>query len=150
MSTLDPINYKNLTLKVGLLVLPLSWVMVPALVSMNSFGVWNILRFLPLKCPLVIFFGIQCPTCGLGRSLIYAWSGNFSLSLHYHFLGIVIYLSSFLFFLWLGFRFELKKQLVLISLIEQKSLLLYKKIPKALWIVLLITYCLWGFNRKTL
>lgn len=140
MNTLDQISYKKTLLRLSLLLLPLSWVTAPALVSMNSFGVWNILRFLPLKCPLVVFFGIQCPTCGLGRSLIYAWSGNFSLSLHYHFLGVIIYFLSYVIYFAVLFSIDWKRP----------GIQIYKQIPKAIWIILLLVYTAWGFHRSVL
>ena len=140
MSTLDQIIYKKIILKAGLLLLPLSWVMVPALVRTNSFGVWNVLRLFPLKCPLSFLIGIQCPTCGLGRSLIYAWSGQFSLSIHYHFLGVIIYFLSYVMYFAVLFSIEWKKPAIQI----------YKRIPKAAWIILLVVYIAWGFHRSAL
>jgi hypothetical protein len=44
----------------------------------------------PLSCPLKAFFGITCPTCGLTRSVLYAWNGDFDMSLRFHFGGIVL------------------------------------------------------------
>ena len=143
-------NYKNLALKLGLLLLPLSWVMVPALVRMSSFGVWNILRFLPFKCPLVVLFGIQCPTCGLGRSLIYVWSGQFSISMHYHFLGVIIYLSSYLFYFSILYKFWFKKSSSFSLWLKINSIKFYNRTPLTVWIILLITYIAWGFSRNPL
>ena len=154
MNTLDQISYRDLAIKAVLFLLPVSWVMGIAFANTSSIGIWSVLtffqRFLPLKCPLSYFFGIQCPTCGLGRSLIYAWSGNFHLSLHYHFLGTLIYFSSYIFFFWFLFKYELKKEVPLILLIEQKTISLFQQIPKTLWIILVIIYTVWGFSRNSL
>jgi hypothetical protein len=47
-------------------------------------------EFVPLVCPLMHFFGIQCPTCGLGRSTFLAFNGEFALALKFHPLGPVL------------------------------------------------------------
>jgi len=45
--------------------------------------------FVPLVCPLKHFFGIECPTCGLGRSTFLAFNGELSAALELHPLGPV-------------------------------------------------------------
>lgn len=45
------------------------------------------LKYFPLKCPLRFLFGIECPTCGLGRSLVFAFSFQFERAHQYHLLG---------------------------------------------------------------
>jgi hypothetical protein len=47
-------------------------------------------EFVPLVCPLMHFFGIQCPTCGLGRSTFLAFNGEITLALKFHPLGPVL------------------------------------------------------------
>lgn len=51
-------------------------------------------RFIPLRCPLRMLTGIRCPTCGLGHSLLDAWTGSWSSSLAHHPLGIAVLLLS--------------------------------------------------------
>ena len=46
---------------------------------------------MPLKCPTQLLFGISCPTCGLGRSLIAAINGEYDLSFSYHPFGIPLF-----------------------------------------------------------
>lgn len=58
----------------------------------------EILKFAPMRCPLNFFLGISCPTCGLGRSLAMAFSGNYFESWHFHPLGLLLYFFSFVFF----------------------------------------------------
>ena len=43
------------------------------------------------ECPTFKFFNITCPTCGLGRSFISLFIGNWKDSWHYHPGGILIY-----------------------------------------------------------
>ena len=50
--------------------------------------------YFPLKCPLKLFLGITCPTCGLGRSIILFLAGQIRLSFDAHFLGPILVLSS--------------------------------------------------------
>lgn len=50
--------------------------------------------YFPLKCPLKFFLGLTCPTCGLGRSIIYALAGEWSSSWHAHILGCCVVLIS--------------------------------------------------------
>ncbi len=49
------------------------------------------LKFIPLKCPLNFIFGISCPTCGLGRSLVMAFAFSFEKANAFHFLGVPIF-----------------------------------------------------------
>ncbi len=39
-------------------------------------------------CPVMRFFGIPCPGCGLTKSVIHAYKGEFGLSLQYNWWGI--------------------------------------------------------------
>lgn len=45
----------------------------------------------PLRCPLSFVFDIQCPTCGLGRSLVAAALGHGQESYRYHPLGLPLF-----------------------------------------------------------
>jgi len=42
-----------------------------------------------LVCPLNTGLGVRCPTCGLGRSLYYAFLGEWNLSWSYHPGGLI-------------------------------------------------------------
>jgi hypothetical protein len=50
--------------------------------------------YFPLKCPLKLFLGITCPTCGLGRSVILFLAGQIRPSFDAHFLGPIVVVSS--------------------------------------------------------
>ena len=52
---------------------------------------------LPVLCPLRRITGLPCPTCGLGRSLLSAWSGELSHSLAHHPLGPILLVATLLF-----------------------------------------------------
>lgn len=49
--------------------------------------------YIPLKCPLHFVLGIQCPTCGLGRSLCALLLGDLKSSWHFHPLGPALLFS---------------------------------------------------------
>lgn len=92
----------------------------------------------PLKCPLNLLLQIQCPTCGLTRSLLYAWSGDFEISLRYHFGGIALLVVGILGFLFLALNWENKVSKVTKRLRQQPEFrfFLYTSI---------FLYSLWGF-----
>ena len=48
---------------------------------------------LPVLCPLRRLLDLPCPTCGLGRALLAAWSFDLPASAAYHPLGPVILLT---------------------------------------------------------
>ena len=50
-------------------------------------------EYVPLVCPLLHIFGIQCPTCGLGRSTFLAFNGEIGAALKFHPFGPVLLLS---------------------------------------------------------
>ena len=50
--------------------------------------------YFPLKCPVKLFLGITCPTCGLGRSIILFLAGQIRMSFDAHFLGPIVVVSS--------------------------------------------------------
>lgn len=91
----------------------------------------------PLRCPLSFFFDIQCPTCGLGRSLIAAALGHAQESYRYHPLGLPLFwgsqalLLSWMFWPrgWEGVR--------------RLRPIMGRNQP-VLWIVIVL-YCIWGF-----
>lgn len=38
-------------------------------------------------CPLKMLTGFPCPSCGITKSMVYFYQGNFSKSIHFHLLG---------------------------------------------------------------
>jgi hypothetical protein len=48
----------------------------------------------PLRCPLSWLFDIQCPTCGLGRSLVAAALGHAQESFRFHPFGLPLFWGS--------------------------------------------------------
>ena len=50
-------------------------------------------EFVPLVCPLMHMFGIQCPTCGLGRSTFLAFNGEIAAAFKFHPLGPFLFIS---------------------------------------------------------
>lgn len=50
-------------------------------------------EFIPLVCPLKHFFGIECPTCGLGRSTFLAFNGEITAAFKFHPIGPVLLVS---------------------------------------------------------
>jgi len=80
------------------------------------------LKFIPLKCPLNFVFGISCPTCGLGRSLVMAFSFSFDKSFHYHLLGVPLFFISgiYILILWIPF---------IPHLLNQKRFPTQKRVP---------------------
>lgn len=78
---------------VGFLVL--SWT-VGAFFYFNPQKQLLLFDIIPLKCPLFNWTALKCPLCGLGHSLILAWTWNFQDSWHHHPLGVFCYFTSFL------------------------------------------------------
>jgi hypothetical protein len=82
---------------------------------------------LPLHCPLRWFTGYLCPTCGLGRSLISAWTGAFQESWSFHPAGLLIFSFFLARSLGIGIRFS----------------------PSRRWLrASVFIYILWGFARN--
>ena len=100
------------------------------------------LFFLPfqLQCPLARL-GMRCPTCGLGHSILEAFSGHWQNSLRLHFLGlpflVLIFTGLILFFI----HPQLLKQLWDRG---EGLLLQYRKTSY----LLIGAYAAWGFLRK--
>ncbi len=92
--------------------------------------------FLPIRCPLHLLTGILCPTCGLGRSLVLAFTGFYAESLSFHPGGLFVLLFSILYFFWrLGY----------LPKIQSDFLRLFGLKTTAVFIVL---YSVWGFARN--
>ncbi len=47
----------------------------------------------PLKCPLKLYLGLSCPTCGLGRAVLCILAGRLNDSVQYHILGIPTFIA---------------------------------------------------------
>ena len=98
----------------------------------------KISQFIFFDCPTVKFFNITCPTCGLGRSFISLFIGNWKESWHYHPGGILIYTAiiggAFLYIFFPGLFFKVKK-----------SYNYHGKLTAAFFICF---YFLWGILRE--
>lgn len=57
-------------------------------------------------CPLKMLTGFPCPSCGITKSMVYFYKGNFLKSIQYHIFGPP--LIFFCLFIILLFSFELK------------------------------------------
>ena len=96
----------------------------------------------PLSCPLKLFLGLNCPTCGLTRSLVYAWNGDYGISLRYHFGGIGILVLALMCY-----------GLLLAN--QQANLIYYwqsiksKPVSRVFFIVIIFLYSFWGFFLKS-
>ncbi len=90
-------------------------------------------QWIPLRCPLKWVFDTPCPTCGLGRSLIYFFLGGFKKSFDFHFLGFT-----------LGILF-LMAPLLAIAKPERFTRHISPSSRKILWALLINAYLLWGF-----
>ena len=44
----------------------------------------------PSLCPVMVFWHIPCPGCGITKSVIFLYRGNIPLSIHYHPFGIIL------------------------------------------------------------
>jgi hypothetical protein len=98
-------------------------------------------RLMPLRCPLFFLTGIQCPTCGLGRSVVAALTGEIGLSLHYHPFGVPLVVSTFLaLFGWWFFPQRL-------SLFLSRSVS-FLRTKRSYLLFLVLFYGLWGFLRN--
>lgn len=136
MSTLVPIISKHFRLWL-LVLLSLSWCTVPFFNNVTGLSTSDLAAWIPLKCPLLLLFDIHCPTCGLGRSLIAAWSIQFSEAWAHHFFGPIIYFGSYLFFSVLYFNPEFINRLF-------QNL---RSVRPSVWLPLLGAYSVWGFLR---
>lgn len=103
-------------------------------------SVETLAQWIPLKCPLFVLTGIHCPTCGLGRGILAALSGDWKLSIQYHPLAIPFLFLTVLSvagFLMSPIKFKLATNRVGSFIQSHKNL--------ASLVVLL--YSLWGITR---
>ena len=122
-----------------LVLFPLSIAGARVFAGLNS-NLESSLSLIPLRCPLHFFFGIKCPTCGLGHSLVFAWLGEFKKSWDYHPLGLILLGVTGL--VWCALLLNREAQLVKLA----KFLQTLKSNKSALLSVVLI-YSIWGFLR---
>ncbi len=87
------INFKNAYL--ALFPLSLLAVRIAGYLGMDPL---KLAQLSPLGCPIKRIFGINCPTCGLTRSVLYAWRGDYSHSWYYHFGGVGLLLLGIAFY----------------------------------------------------
>ena len=117
---------------VGLLVLNvLAW---------RGWSIEEASRLMPLRCPLFLLTGIQCPTCGLGRSVVAAAVGEWTFSFHYHPFGIPILLVFF------ALTLALWLCPARIGPFAAKLSSFFKTQRILLWILIFL-YAAWGFLR---
>ncbi len=91
----------------------------------------------PLRCPLAWILDIQCPTCGLGRSLVAAALGHTQESFHFHPFGLPIFWGIHgLIFCWMVWPRAWEKLRLWCRIVLRKKPLLWS---------LVIIYSLWGF-----
>jgi hypothetical protein len=101
----------------------------------QTLNVHTLHEYIVIKCPLKLLTSITCPTCGLGRSIIYTFSGHWSLAMKYHPLGIFFSLSPVLFFFY---KIETSKT-------KKLKLLFNNFYFKKFTYLILALYIGWGF-----
>jgi hypothetical protein len=92
----------------------------------------------PLRCPLSFFFDIQCPTCGLGRSLVAAALFQGQESLRFHPLGLPLFWGGQA--LLLGWILWPRGWMAL----STRALDFVRRHQLLLWLVIIL-YGVWGF-----
>lgn len=80
-----------------MLILPLSWVIGVFFYLQPNLKPW-LFQISTLKCPLFNWLSLKCPLCGLGHSLIHAWTLDLPSSLTAHPLGLLTYALSWIWF----------------------------------------------------
>jgi hypothetical protein len=96
--------------------------------------------YVPLVCPLMHFFGIQCPTCGLGRSTFLAFNGELAAAFAFHPLGPVFLCVLFIATLlaWVAPAYLVRSFAYLRNLLKR---------PVFSWTAVSV-YCLYGVLRQ--
>lgn len=82
----------------------------------------------PVPCPIKACIGISCPTCGMTRAMSAILHGDFITSIHYHILGIPVFISFIISVGW-----------ILYDIIRNKSTCLdtvFQFLEKYYWIVI--------------
>lgn len=65
------------------------------LVHTGALAAIIIYMLLPIKCPIKYFFGFDCPTCGMTRSLTALFKGDIALSLRLNPMTVPFFLVVF-------------------------------------------------------
>jgi hypothetical protein len=94
-----------------------------------------LLAWMPLRCPLRMFTGIECPTCGLGHAIVEAFVGEWDASWEHHPAGIVVVLSLI--------ALSLMPRAAAAGAARLRSLAQYRRVRFAA----LLAYTIWGFVR---
>jgi len=92
-----------------------------------------ILAWVPFRCPLRWFTGVQCPTCGLGHALVEAVAGNFAESWQHHPAGVALLSAGLVAFLAPDLA---------------RSLVVRARTSRPLIFGCLVLYTLWGCTRS--
>ena len=93
----------------------------------------SVLRFVP-QCPLRLWTTLPCPTCGLGRSLVYFWSGRWVKAWNTHFLAPFVFLAVLLYLF--SFAVGVKKET-----------LMKLSLPRPVLFFFVLVYVFWGILR---
>ena len=94
-----------------------------------------LLAWVPLRCPLRILTGIECPTCGLGHAIVEALAGEWGASWRHHPAGIVAVL--------LSIAVSSMPQVAAAGATGVRVLTQHRRVTFAA----LLAYTLWGFAR---
>ncbi|RYZ52057.1 MAG: DUF2752 domain-containing protein, partial [Proteobacteria bacterium] len=70
-----------------------SWSFLKFVLDPNYSDLLRWATFFPLRCPLKLLSGLDCPLCGLGRSLLSAFCGNWKGAWDFHPLGPLLIFS---------------------------------------------------------
>jgi hypothetical protein len=81
---------------------------IPFILGLNNTG--NKLEHEQSFCPLKATTGFPCPSCGITKSMVYFYDGNFMKSLGYHLFGPLV--VGFCLFIIILFAIELKTKKV--------------------------------------
>lgn len=104
----------------------------------SGFSPEEVAGWIPLRCFFHALTGWQCPTCGIGRSLVSAAGGRFETSWAYHPLGIPLLAAVAvlaLIWIWNGAVF-------------QRAAVRAGGNLKKTCFVLISVYAAWGFGRN--
>lgn len=100
-----------------------------------------LLAWVPFRCPLRLFTGIECPTCGLGHALVEAAVGDFGASWRDHPAGVLLYAVAL-------------AAVIATMVMPRASLVVLARVRtftarRAVVAVALLLYTLWGFARQS-
>jgi hypothetical protein len=101
-------------------------------------GIEAAANLIPFRCPLNFLFEISCPTCGLGRSIVAAFAGDWNVAMGYHPLGLPLVFIS----LALAISSCSRSSFTLIKL---KQILSFLRKHREMCYILVAFYISWGF-----